>query len=145
MLRVAGLRRLCVPAAVSAAGISSLCLYNNDNRTLASAQPGASTSAALDSLWQTVEARRGADPKSSWTAKLLSKGVEKCSQKVGEEATEVVIEAVKGDKVGLIKESADLLYHLFVLWAAAGVTPADVYSELRRREGVSGIAEKLAR
>ena len=140
MLRVR-LRRLCVPAAVSAAGVA---IYSDD-RTTALSQQGASTTAALDSLWNTVESRKGADPKSSWTAKLLSRGVEKCSQKVGEEATEVVIEAIKGDKVGLIKESADLLYHLYVLWAAAGVKPADVYSELRRREGISGITEKAAR
>ena len=100
----------------------------------------------LDSLWQTIEERRrNNDPKSSWTAKLLSRGVEKCSQKVGEEATEVVIEAIKGDRVGLIKESADLLYHLNVLWAAAGIEPADVYAELERRDGVSGLTEKASR
>ena len=64
---------------------------------------------------------------------------------VGEEATEVVIEAIKGDRVGLVKESADLLYHLNVLWAAAGVSPSEVYAELERREGKSGIAEKASR
>eukprot|EP01065_Artemidia_motanka_P023624 TRINITY_DN28286_c0_g1_i1.p2 TRINITY_DN28286_c0_g1~~TRINITY_DN28286_c0_g1_i1.p2 ORF type:complete len:141 (+),score=59.19 TRINITY_DN28286_c0_g1_i1:52-423(+) len=83
--------------------------------------------------------------KESWTAKLLNKGVEKCAQKVGEEATECVIEAVQGRKEGLVKESADLLYHLAVTWAAVGVTPDDVYAEIRKRHGVSGIAEKASR
>ena len=100
---------------------------------------------ALDALWSTVESRRGADPSSSWTAKLLSKGVNKCAQKVGEEATEVVIEAAVGNKAGVVSESADLLYHLEVLWAATGVAPADVWAELARREGVSGVAEKASR
>merc|ERR1712166_246719 len=95
----------------------------------------------MDQLWSTIESRRGADPSSSWTAKLLSKGVNKCAQKVGEEATETVIEAVAGDKIGVIKESADLLYHLQVVWAE----PEDIYAELRRREGVSGLAEKAGR
>ena len=131
-------RRAAVP--VTVVGVSALAL-RRDN--VACASTGALH--PLDFLWQTVESRRGADPKSSWTAKLLSRGVEKCSQKVGEEATEVVIEAIKGDRVGLVKESADLLYHLNVLWAAAGITPADVYAELQRRDGVSGIAEKAAR
>ncbi|KAJ1451041.1 hypothetical protein M885DRAFT_530768 [Pelagophyceae sp. CCMP2097] len=99
----------------------------------------------MDALFATVESRRGADPSSSWTAKLLSKGVNKVAQKVGEEATEVVIEAVTGNKEGVVSESADLLYHLAVLWAVSGVEPADVYAELARREGVSGITEKAAR
>ena len=100
---------------------------------------------ALDQLWATVSSRKGADPASSWTAKLLSKGVNKCAQKVGEEATEVVIEAASGNAAGVMSESADLLYHLEVLWAATGVEPEQVYAELRRREGTSGIAEKAAR
>merc|ERR1712086_95183 len=80
----------------------------------------------LDSLWATIQSRKGADPESSWTAKLLNKGVSKCAQKVGEEATEDVIEAVQGNKEGVIKESADLIYHLQVTWAVVGVTPEDV-------------------
>ena len=88
---------------------------------------------ALDQLWATVSSRKGADPASSWTAKLLSKGVNKCAQKVGEEATEVVIEAASGNAAGVVSESADLLYHLEVLWAATGVEPEQVYAELRRR------------
>ena len=99
----------------------------------------------MDKLFETVESRRGADPSTSWTAKLFSKGVPKVSQKVGEEAVEVVIEAVQGNKEGVVKESADLLYHLAVLWASTGVTPDDVYAELARREGTSGIAEKDSR
>ena len=110
-----------------------------------SEQVGSSEPHALDALWATVESRRGADPSTSWTAKLLSKGVNKCAQKVGEEATEVVIEAASGNKDGVVSESADLLYHLSVLWAATGVTPDDVYAELKRREGVSGVAEKASR
>ncbi|EGB11805.1 Phosphoribosyl-ATP pyrophosphohydrolase [Aureococcus anophagefferens] len=109
------------------------------------AQSASSEPHALDALWATVESRRGADPSSSWTAKLLSKGVNKCAQKVGEEATEVVIEAAVGNKAGVVSESADLLYHLEVLWAATGVAPADVWAELARREGVSGVAEKASR
>ena len=100
---------------------------------------------ALDPLWATVASRKGADPASSWTAKLLSKGVNKCAQKVGEEATEVVIEAASGNSAGVVSESADLLYHLSVLWAATGIEPEQVYAELRRREGTSGITEKAAR
>lgn len=96
-------------------------------------------------LYDTVCARKGADPESSWTARLFSKGRSKIAQKVGEEAVEVVIDAIKDDKSSVIKESADLLYHLSVLWADLGVTPNDVWQELARREGTSGIAEKAAR
>jgi phosphoribosyl-ATP pyrophosphohydrolase len=99
----------------------------------------------LERLWQTIESRRGADPDSSYTAKLFSRGQTKIAQKLGEEAVEAVIEGVRGDKRALTAESADLLYHLLVLWAASGVSPDDVANELARREGVSGIAEKKAR
>ena len=138
--RLLAARRAALPLTTAAIGGAAALVYNREETALAQG-----TLHPLDALWQTVESRRGADPKSSWTAKLLSRGVEKCSQKVGEEATEVVIEAIKGDHVGLIKESADLLYHLNVLWAAAGVSPSEVYGELERREGKSGIAEKAAR
>ncbi len=100
---------------------------------------------ALQRLWQVIEARRGADPDSSYTAKLFSRGRAKIAQKLGEEAVEAVIEAVKGDATGLIGESTDVLYHLLVLWADMGVTPEDIAAELTRREGVSGIAEKKGR
>jgi len=100
---------------------------------------------ALDRLWRVIDSRRGADPASSYTAKLFARGNAKIAQKLGEEAIEAVIEGVRGDPAALVGESADLLYHLFVLWAAAGITPADVAAELARREGVSGIAEKKRR
>lgn len=99
----------------------------------------------LDALFATVESRRKADPSASWTAKLLAQGVPKVAQKTGEEAVETVIAAVSGDTRALVAESADLLYHLTVLWAAAGVTPAAVWQELADREGQSGIAEKASR
>jgi phosphoribosyl-ATP pyrophosphohydrolase len=100
---------------------------------------------ALDRLAATIEARKGADPDSSWTAKLLAKGPEKCAEKFGEEAVEAIIEAIKDDKAKLTAEAADVLYHLLVMLAARGVTLADVEAELARREGRSGIAEKAAR
>eukprot|EP00906_Rhabdomonas_costata_P009777 RCo013788 len=92
------------------------------------------TAEVLDGLFRTIEARKGADPQSSWTAKLLSKGPEAIAKKVGEEATEVVIEAVARRPAGLVTESADLLYHLLVLWASSGVAPEQVWAELRRHE-----------
>ena len=100
---------------------------------------------ALDRLAATIEARRGADPESSWTAKLFAKGPEKCAEKFGEEAVEAIIEAVKGDKARLTAEAADVLYHLLVMLAARGVSLADVEAELARREGTSGIEEKASR
>ena len=100
---------------------------------------------ALDRLAATIQARKGADPESSWTAKLLSKGPEKCAEKFGEEAVEAIIEAVKGDRDKLTAEAADVLYHLLVMLAARDVTLGQVLAELERREGTSGIAEKAAR
>ena len=100
---------------------------------------------ALERLWWVIESRRGADPGTSYTAKLFARGREKIVQKLGEEAVEVVIEAVKGDRAALIGESADLLYHLLVLWADSGISPEDIATELARREGTSGIAEKRGR
>ena len=99
----------------------------------------------LDRLAETIAARKGADPDSSWTAKLLAKGPEKCAEKFGEEAVEAIIEAVKGDREKLTAEAADALYHLLVMLAARDVTLADVLAELARREGTSGLAEKAAR
>ena len=99
----------------------------------------------LDRLFATIAARKGADPASSYTAKLLAEGVEKCAKKFGEEATETVIAAISRDKTELAKESADVLYHLAVLWAASGITPEEVYTVLKSREGQSGLAEKAAR
>ena len=99
----------------------------------------------LERLAATIAARLGADPETSWTAKLLSRGPEKCAEKFGEEAVEAIIEAVKGDREGLVAEAADVVYHLLVMLAARGVTLADVMAELERREGVSGVAERAAR
>jgi phosphoribosyl-ATP pyrophosphohydrolase len=100
---------------------------------------------SLEKLAATIAARKGADPETSWTAKLLSKGPEKCAEKFGEEAVEAIIEAVKGDRVRLAAEAADVLYHLLVMLAARDVSLQDVLAELERREGTSGIAEKAGR
>ena len=100
---------------------------------------------ALDRLWQVIQSRRDADPQTSYTARLFSHGRAKIAQKLGEEAIEAVIEGVGNNPATLVGESADLLYHLLVLWAAAGVSPADVAAELKRREGISGLAAKRAR
>ena len=99
----------------------------------------------LDKLFATIAARKGADPSTSYTAKLLAAGVEKCAKKFGEEATEAVIAAIQKDKTELAKESADVLYHLLVVWAASGITPEDVYAVLKTREGQSGLEEKASR
>jgi phosphoribosyl-ATP pyrophosphohydrolase len=100
---------------------------------------------ALERLAATIEARKGADPETSWTAKLLAAGPEKAAAKFGEEAVEAIIEAVKGDRERLTAEAADVLYHLLVMLASREVTLATVLAELERREGTSGIAEKAAR
>jgi phosphoribosyl-ATP pyrophosphohydrolase len=102
-------------------------------------------SSPLDKLFATIAARKGGDPSQSYTAKLLAQGVEKCAKKFGEEATEAVIAAIQKDKTELAKESADVLYHLLVLWAASGITPDDVYAVLQSREGQSGLEEKASR
>ncbi len=100
---------------------------------------------SLESLAATIAARKGADPETSWTAKLLAKGPEKCAEKFGEEAVEAIIEAVRGDRARLTAEAADVLYHLLVMLTARDVTLEDVLAELQRREGSSGIAEKAGR
>ena len=99
----------------------------------------------LHSLAQTIAARRNADPETSWTAKLLSKGPETCARKFGEEAVEAIIEAVKGDRAALTAEAADVVYHLLVMCAARDVTLAEIEAELSRREARSGLAEKASR
>ena len=99
----------------------------------------------LDRLAATIAARKGADPETSWTAKLLSKGPEKAAEKFGEEAVEAIIEAVRGDRARLTSEAADVLYHLLVMLASRDVPLADVLAELERREGQSGIEEKARR
>lgn len=104
-----------------------------------------SNAVVLDRLFAVIHSRRDADPTISHSARLLSRGTAKVAQKFGEEAVECLIEAVAGNHDALIAESADVLYHLLVLWVASGVVPADVWAELIRREGISGIAEKAAR
>ncbi|NSX54196.1 phosphoribosyl-ATP diphosphatase [Parasulfitobacter algicola] len=99
----------------------------------------------LDRLAQTIAARKAANPDSSWTAKLMSKGPEKCAEKFGEEAIEAIIEAVKGDKEKLTREAADVLYHLLVMLASRDVALADVLAELDARDGISGLDEKASR
>ncbi|MFT5440735.1 MAG: phosphoribosyl-ATP pyrophosphohydrolase [Alphaproteobacteria bacterium] len=99
----------------------------------------------LQRLFAVIEARRGEDGATSYTADLLAKGPVGVAKKLGEEAVETVLAAATGDKDQTIYESADLLYHLLVLWAAAGISPDDVWAELARREGTSGIAEKASR
>lgn len=99
----------------------------------------------LERLEATIAARRGADPDSSYVARLEAKGLGKIAQKLGEEATEAVIAALAGDEEDLIGEAADVLFHLLVLLGHKGVALADVLAELERREGTSGIAEKASR
>ena len=108
-------------------------------------KPDDSGDAVLDRLFATIESRRGMDPSTSYTAKLLAGGRPKIAQKLGEEAVEAAIASIAGEKVELVRESADLLYHLLVLWSACGVAPDEVWAELERREGRSGIAEKASR
>ena len=101
--------------------------------------------AALERLWRVIESRRGADPATSYTAKLFARGNAKIAQKLGEEAVETVIEGARGNAAGIVAESADLLYHLLVLWADAGVTPVQVWRALESRAGTSGVDEKQSR
>jgi phosphoribosyl-ATP pyrophosphohydrolase len=102
--------------------------------------------AILDRLWQVVEGRRQAgDAAMSHSARLLSRGTAKVAQKLGEEAVECVIEAATGNRAATVLESADLLYHLVVVWVDAGIAPGEVWTELARRQGISGIAEKASR
>lgn len=99
----------------------------------------------LEQLYKTIESRKGKDPNSSYTARLMAKGPIKLAQKLGEEAIEAAIEGVRGDRKKLVEESADLLYHLLALWASRNVKPQQIWAELARREGRSGLEEKAAR
>jgi len=100
---------------------------------------------SLHDLAAVVESRKGADPGTSWTARLLARGPEAAARKFAEEAAEAVAEAVKGDRERLVEEAADVLYHLLVMLAARDVTLADVEAALARREGISGLDEKASR
>ena len=112
---------------------------------LPDAEGDASEADVLDRIWSVVMQRRDANPATSHSARLLGRGTAKVAQKFGEEAVECLIEAVAGRREALITESADVLYHLVVLWVDAGVRPEEVWAELKRREGVSGVAEKASR
>lgn len=98
---------------------------------------------SLERLYQAVIASRDLDPATSRTARLFQRGPSKMAKKLAEEAIEVAIDAVNGDNEAVVRESADLLYNLTVLWASAGVKPQDVWREMARREDLLGIAEKL--
>ncbi|MBT3398678.1 MAG: phosphoribosyl-ATP diphosphatase [Rhodospirillaceae bacterium] len=99
----------------------------------------------VDALYAVIESRRGADPDSSYTAQLLARGTGKIAEKVGEEAVESIVAALSEGPDALAAESADLIYHLCVLWADAGVRPADVWAKLAERQGMSGLDEKANR
>ncbi len=99
---------------------------------------------SLKNLAETIQARKGADPSESWTAKLLA-NPDKAAEKFGEEAVEAIIEATKGDRVRLTSEAADVLYHLLVMCAAHDVTLADIEAELGKRNAQSGLEEKASR
>ena len=98
---------------------------------------------SLERLYTAVLAAKHADPTTSRTAKLLRAGRSKMAKKLAEEAIEVVIDAMNGETEAVVRESADLLYNLVVLWAAAGVRPQDVFAEMARRERLFGLAEKV--
>lgn len=99
----------------------------------------------LETLYGLVQARHGASTESSYTSRLLQMGAPAIAKKLGEEAVETVIEAVRDDKDSLVAESTDLLYHLVVLWHACGVTPAQIEAEIQKRKGKSGLQEKAER
>lgn len=99
----------------------------------------------LDRLFQILQERKGADPEKSYVASLYKKGTAKIAEKITEEARETIDEALAGDNEKLKSESADLLFHLMVLWAHMGIAPSDVFAVLEKRLGVGGLEEKAAR
>ena len=99
----------------------------------------------LGQLADEIAKRRNGSPDQSYTAKLLSQGIEKCAKKFGEESVELALAAMKQDKAHMTSEAADVLYHLLVLLAASNISLSDVMAELERRQGVSGLAEKASR
>lgn len=145
--------KLPVPAAVRSARVAAKAkapkpVRKAERRLLAPLLPAIEGADAmiLDRLWEVVEERRSAgDAMHSHSARLLARGTAKVAQKLGEEAVECVIEAATGNRPATVLESADLLYHLVVVWVDAGIRPQEVWAELARRQGISGIAEKAAR
>ncbi|MEE9318779.1 MAG: phosphoribosyl-ATP diphosphatase [Rhodospirillales bacterium] len=99
----------------------------------------------LDELYEVIVSRKGGDPKESYTAEIFEAGLSRSASKIGEEATEVIVAALRETPRHVVTESADLLYHLLVLWAALEIKPADVFEELKSRAGKSGIEEKESR
>ncbi len=139
-----------VPKTTRAAAKAKLpkVLRKAEKRLLAPLAPAIAGAEAsiLDRLWQVVEERRQSrDTMTSHSARLLARGTAKVAQKLGEEAVECVIEAATGNRAATVLESADLLYHLMVVWVDAGIQPQEVWGELARRQGISGIAEKASR
>src|SRR5262245_31899418 len=112
---------------------------------LPTSSSGMPEAAVLARLYDTILSRKGGDPQTSYTAKLLGRGPAQCAKKFGEEAVEAALAGGLQDKAGLVAESADVLFHLMVLWAVVGVTPGEVYAALGAREGRSGIDEKKSR
>ncbi len=99
----------------------------------------------LDELFLVIKSRKGADPEASYTAQIFEGGVEMMARKIGEESTEVIVAALRETPAHVVSESADLLYHLMVLWAEQGISLEDVFEELESRAGTSGIEEKESR
>ncbi len=146
-------RKVAAPPAGTAAAKPPKSVRLAERRVLRPLEADAAAATAsgadalvLDRLWQTIENRRLAgNVQNSHSARLLARGTAKVAQKLGEEAVECVIEAAQGRRPEIVLESADVLYHLLVVWVDAGIRPGEVWAELRRREGISGIAEKAAR
>jgi phosphoribosyl-ATP pyrophosphohydrolase len=103
------------------------------------------TAEILDTLYETIEARRGGDPEASYTAKLFDRGRRKIAEKFGEEAIELVVATLAEGPDQMVRESADVLYHMLVLWADRGIKPAEVWNELASRQSQSGLDEKKSR
>ena len=106
---------------------------------------GSQDGSIVEELYGVIETRKGGDPETSYVARTFARGREHVAKKVGEEGVEVALAGALGDKKGLVSESADLLFHLLVLWSAAGVKPADVFSELSKRRGTSGLAREASK
>ena len=106
---------------------------------------GAQAGGIIDELYGVIEKRKGSDPETSYVARTVSRGREHVAKKVGEEGVEVALAGALGDKRGVVSESADLLFHLMILWSETGVAPTEVLKELSKRRGVSGLARDEAR
>lgn len=136
-----------IPAAAAAKGRVRKAVRRAESAHLQPLElPQDGDASVLDRLWSTIDVRRrSGDVENSHSARLIARGTPKVAQKLGEEAVELVIEAVARNRDSTIAECADVLYHLMVLLVDAGITPAEVWAELRRREGISGIVEKASR